>query len=463
MKPTFAFVGAKEIPSSRRSVSPQTIQKPFVSAAAQHGPQHTQHLLSLPTPMAPMVAPARAGMSFVQFLVVFTLGGLFFSTVLAGGTAVVAMGHENVLRLWSIVRLVATRVWEVLWLGLQETKRALRFDGRWNFRDAWNVLKRKLLETRQTLGEGVEAIRMEAKLYSAAVGTPGLIPIQYVINRLMPLSIHTLLKQAAKDALADMDENPHVKKATLVEFDSGKVAPQLLGARVYDLGSKALVFDMDVNWQSELEAKINLNTRRLGLKIPVTIRKFSFQGPVRVELSPLTSEPPGFGAALISLPSIPKLSSDIRVIGGDITKVSWLKNDVMKGVEGVLRETLLWPKRVVIPQRVPISSKNILSRKELQALESSDPFLTAEKTKMEKSMLRAYLTQLAGETESIPAQLQIAVGDRDLSFDGMDEGGDKVISEQELEHVVDDVASVDTVERHQEKKKSPRFAFWRKR
>jgi hypothetical protein len=369
----------------------------------------------------------------VQFLLAFVLGGLFFSTVLAGVTAVAAVGTQNVKRLWSILKLVVTRVWKVFCLGVSETRNALRFDGKWNFKAFWKEVKRTLLKTRRAAAEGVEAIRMEARLYSAAVGAPGLIPIQYVIDRLMPFSIQTQMKESLKEALADAADNPNIKKATLVEFDSGKKAPLLLGARIYDLGSKAMVFDIDVNWQSELEAKINIYTRRLGFKVPITIQNVCFEGPVRVELSPLTSELPGFGAALVSLPSIPKISSDIRVIGGDISKVSWLENEIKKGIEEAIRETFLWPKRIVIPQEVALKTKTLLTGKEIEALESSDPFLTAEeKSTEEKPVLRDYLNLMAGDLASIPNKLQIDVSDKALVFDAIDADSDGVLSREEF-------------------------------
>jgi hypothetical protein len=49
----------------------------------------------------------------------------------------------------------------------------------WHYREAWRVLGDKMRETRQKAFEGVEAIRKEVQMCAAAVGSPGLIPLQY--------------------------------------------------------------------------------------------------------------------------------------------------------------------------------------------------------------------------------------------------------------------------------------------
>eukprot|EP00978_Attheya_sp_CCMP212_P040148 scaffold216092_cov61-Attheya_sp.AAC.1 len=54
-------------------------------------------------------------------------------------------------------------------------------------------------------------------------------------------------------------------------------------------------------------------------RVPVSIRTVSFNGVLRILLSPLIKEQPGFGALLVSLPSLPKIGLDVRVAGGEIT------------------------------------------------------------------------------------------------------------------------------------------------
>lgn len=71
------------------------------------GPIH----LFFATTLAPPIVTNSSGMSLFQFLLVFTAGGLFFSTVIAAIAACYAMGIENVRKIWELVTLVLQQVW----------------------------------------------------------------------------------------------------------------------------------------------------------------------------------------------------------------------------------------------------------------------------------------------------------------------------------------------------------------
>jgi len=366
----------------------------------------TPFLASVATTLAP-----RTSVGFLQIFLSFVAGGIFFSSVLAAAAAVLALGRQNLKQVFSVTKFVVGRVWAVFVLGLKETKSALRSKGKWNWRQAWTVLKAQLTETRKAAVQGVEAIRMEADLYSAAVGAPGLIPLQYVLDRLMPFSLATQLEEGLRDTLADI-RNSNVRKLSLQEFSAGTKAPKLLGARVYDLGSDAMVFDVDVVWNSEIYAKILLLPRKLGFQVPVTVRNVSFEGTVRVELTPLTSTPPGFGAALVSLPSLPTIGLDIDVAGGKVTKVPWLRKELMSGLQKSIEDELLWPKRLVVPSTIaPASGKIVLSKTELTALALSDPFLRSEKKLAEQPMLKEHVESRKPDAKSLSKLLKVFVGE----------------------------------------------------
>lgn len=68
--------------------------------------------------------------------------------------------------------------------------------------------------------------------------------------------------------------------------------------RGYDV-KDAMALDLDVEWLSKLEAKMKMTTKVGRVNIPVTVKNLRFEGTVRVVLTPLTNEPPGFGAVLI--------------------------------------------------------------------------------------------------------------------------------------------------------------------
>ena len=87
-----------------------------------------------------------------------------------------------------------------------------------------------------------------------------------------------------------------------------------------------------------------------------------------------------FGAAIVSFPVAPKISFDIRMAGGEITQMPWLRTEIVKAMQKAIAEEFLWPKRAVIPSPAAPSAqpRPMLSAREIQDLSSSDPLLRAE-------------------------------------------------------------------------------------
>ena len=158
---------------------------------------------------------------------------------------------------------------------------------KWNWKSAWKILKLELSQTKKVAVEGVQAIREESRLYSAAVGAPGLIPIQYLSNNLMPLT-STILQESARQALSDMSSMQSkgkiktFRKITLSSFTAGKRPPTFKAARFFDVDD-SIAFDYDLEWNSELEATLQVfATPLLGMaRIPIKLKNLQFDGTVR--------------------------------------------------------------------------------------------------------------------------------------------------------------------------------------
>lgn len=344
---------------------------------------------------AATVAPQSV--SFLKLLFAFVSGGLFFSTVLAGIASCYAFGVDNVKRFIDISLVIFQRVWITFTFGLGATKLALlggegisdtTSDGskraKWQWKSAWAVLKEQLKETRQTAARGVEALRQEAKLYTAAVGAPGLIPLQYTLDRLMPLGLANILEESIKDSLRNMPKQKTIRKITLSSFEIGSVTPVLEAARVYDV-ENAIAFDYDVKWKSELEAAVKVHTALA--RVPVVLKNLSFTGVMRVVLTPLTKSPPGYGAMLLSFPTTPKISFDIRILGSEIP---FLKQEMTAAIYKTIEDEWIWPKRNVFPSMKNGGQQPILSRQELLNLKSTDPLLEAQETlRAQQPMLKS--------------------------------------------------------------------------
>jgi hypothetical protein len=426
----------------------------------------------------------HTGVSFWRFLVIFTMGGLFFSTVLAVAAAFYTMGMDNMKLFTQIGLLVVSKIWKSFvtalslarrtLLGIEEEEEGFETDvvedtdgkilnatkainataaadvaepapkpvpgksdlilkqqqepakkPRLKWRDAWAVLKEQLGETGRTAKEGVQALRQEATLYAAAVGQPGLLPVQYVIQKLLPYSLSTILEDSLKDALRNVEPTKTIKKMKLTRFTAGNRSPVLQGARLYDIDN-AMAFDLDAKWESAMEADIQIYTVG-GIKLlPVSIKQLKFEGVIRVILTPLTKQPPGYGAMLLSLPSPPDLSLDVKVLGTELTKVRFLKTEITQMMQKAVSDNLLWPKRNVIPTKSegavssgPFGSNDgfgpILNRQQLMVLEGTDPLLDIEQklANSDQALVRDVNEKRKQLTSAGDRIMQISVQDDD--------------------------------------------------
>ena len=373
-----------------------------------------QQSLPFPTVAAATAVTSTTATStsvgFWKVLFAFCLGGLFFSTALAAVSACYAVGLQNVKTLWDIVRAILVAVWKSFVAALQAAKAALllrpsssssstttKERQSWQWRTAWQVLQQELGKTRQTAAQGISALRQEAALYAGAVGAPGLIPLQYLLDRFLPYLIANTMETSLQEALAEIPRQTRsIQKIKLTSFSIGTQSPQLQAARVYELGPHAVAYDIDVDWPADaLEIKLQVVTAGYLARIPVVVRNVQFQGVIRLVLTPLLAQPPGFGAALVSFPKAPRINLNVRVAGGDITRIPWLRSELVAAIQKGIADELLWPKRVVVPSTTPVWSggtrvkeKTLLSAATLQALERTDPLLEREQALAESPLLR---------------------------------------------------------------------------
>lgn len=326
------------------------------------------------------------------------------------------MGHDP---------LGPLRVWMKFTAGLAEARIALiKGEGRrWRFRRAWKVLRQQLALTRKSAVDGIEAIKREASLYSGVVGKLGFPLAQYVVDNLSPKLGAFLAKQNLINALGNI-KNKNIRRITLEEFDFGTKGPTLISARTYDLRDQnAMAFDIDLVWASELEATIKVTPKLMGINrrssivaVPVTLKNCRFEGVVRVVLTPLIDEPPGYGAALVSFPKAPTIGLDCTVSSVEITKTfPWLKSEILREIQKAVANEFLWPKRITLPMAVvPQPPRTILDRQTLDELRITDPLLEAEERIDANILTQEYeiTRDVANETELID-NLDIFVGDEE--------------------------------------------------
>ena len=345
----------------------------------------------------------------------FLLGGLFFSTVAAIVTGVIALGRENTRRAKDVLLIVIRRNWSVVKLSAQFTMNVLRGKEQMSgFKNripaAIQALRDGVAEIRRVFTESVDAIKKETQMYSAAIGLPGLIPIQYIFDRIFPSMLTAPFESAIEDALLQTaKDNPQIQKLTLRRFSMGDVAPRLLEARLFDLGNRDMAFDLEMSWTSKARADIDLRISTFGTKIPVTIQNLRFDGPVRLILVGLRREEPGWEAMLISLPRPPKVGFDVKVAGGMITQIPWLQSYFAKMLDKSVADEVLWPRRVVVSAPAPFKSKPLLNPMQILSLMRDDPLL-----RMERELIASIPDDFRSSLENAPAnasQFDIQVKD----------------------------------------------------
>lgn len=365
-------------------VNHRVARSPF-SISRQNPRAQSSLLMAHPAARAVAVAASTTGGANVprisQFLFGFIIGGIVFSSIFAAVGAFLAVGAENAKRILDVRKAAVKYVWDMFRVGLGLTKAALRRDGNWNLRGAWKVFWEGFRETRRAAAEGAEAVRLESEINAAFVGKPGLIALQYSVDHLTPKLLAATLEEALRDTLATVKDK-NINKVELAEFSVGKKTPQMMDARAYELGDVAMAFDIDVKWESEIETTMMVTTSRINMNVPITLSNINFEGVVRVVLSPLIPEPPGFGAAMVSILASPTVGMDVRMAGGEITRMPWLRTEIMSTIQEGIESEFLWPRRMVIPTQKPTNQsdgKNVLSKSELEELMHEDPLLRAER------------------------------------------------------------------------------------
>mmetsp|Transcript_38112 Transcript_38112/g.68705 ORF Transcript_38112/g.68705 Transcript_38112/m.68705 type:complete len:631 (-) Transcript_38112:2565-4457(-) len=367
---------------------------------------------------------------FVSLAISFILGGLFFSTVAAFIAAIIALGKENSRRLREVVGIVYMRTWSVMKLSMQLTMDVLRgkekmsgFKNR--FPAALQAFKDGVGEVKRVFTESVDALKKETQMYSAAVGLPGLIPIQYIFDRIFPSTLTAPFESALQDALLQTaKDNSQIAKLTLKKFTMGDIAPRILEARLFDLGNSDMAFDLEMVWKSNVRADLEVRVSSFGAKIPVTIQNLRFEGPVRLIMVGLRPEEPGWEALLISLPRPPKIGFDIKVAGGLITQIPWLKNEITKALDNAVAEEVLWPRRAVVSAPTPFKTKPLLNPMQILSLMRDDPLLRMERELMASIPDDFRSTYEASSQEDIPDFDIRQVNDKDNNNDEDDVNGD---------------------------------------
>ena len=337
-------------------------------------------------------AAAAGGGGFMGYVLSFLFGGVFFSTLLGVAALFISVGGENVRRAWRVFNFLGGRVWALVVKTAAAVKESLQAENT-TLEDTKKVLLEGYQATKREVDDALTAFNQERDFYAAAVGIPGLRTAQYVIDHMMPGLIAQKLENSMADSIANV-KHPNVKKMILKGVKAGTAAPLLTGARFYDVGDRAMAFDVDVKWTSEVTATMDV-VPEMGLltdlggdlggltRVPVMVHNVVFDGTIRVLMAELTREDPGYGAVVLSFPDPPQLSLDVRVLGGlEVNRVPWLRRVVVDATKTWIKEEMLWPQRMLIPAEKNVAKGEkpgfVLTDAQLKKVLQEDPLLLAE-------------------------------------------------------------------------------------
>ena len=214
----------------------------------------------------------------------------------------------------------------------------------------------------------------------------GLAVLQHVTDNLIKRSFQTQLQRGFTEALDKVD-NPNIRYIKLQSFETCS-SPLFTKGRIYQDIDNAMIFDADLTWTNVAYSELEITTKRLGLKVPVILQGVRLDGTVRIILTPLENNPPGFGAILVSFPNTPSLEVDVDIAGRPVTKVPWLKQALIVAIKGIVENQMVWPNRIVNVALEPNFNKTILDQPQIEQLKTTDPFLNAENaTALKRSRL----------------------------------------------------------------------------
>ena len=159
--------------------------------------------------------------------------------------------------------------------------------------------------------------------------------------------------KAQVEPLMDQYRPPFIKKIYFKKLTFGDAPFRVEGIRVDEKQIDRVQIEVDFRWAGDANIflAIELPAGGSATRMVPKVSDLAVSGTLRVILSPLLPEIPGFGAAPISLmkPPVVKFHLDFgAAFGGSYTAgaiVSWLDPFLRSTVAGML----VWPKRIVVP------------------------------------------------------------------------------------------------------------------
>jgi hypothetical protein len=198
-----------------------------------------------------------------------------------------------------------------------------------------------------------------------------------------------------------------LRETRVQDLTLGDKPPLVEAVKVYDTGDgETCIADIAITWEStgRLQLAVSL-TERGDLSVPVEVDDIKFKGIVRIVMTPALNRPPFLGAMTFSSVGTPNIDFRVRVLGGEVSAIPGLREQLMAYAISVTDATFTWPKRIVLPfRRVnDVVNMNVILSPDSIAAIRAEPFTNA----LSPDRVQAWGSR--GLTRRIPRQYSNAV------------------------------------------------------
>ena len=144
-----------------------------------------------------------------------------------------------------------------------------------------------------------------------------------------------------------------LRETRVEDLTLGDVPPTVSAIKVYATGDPdTFIADLAVTWESNGRLLLAVSlTERGDLSVPVEVADIRFKGIVRIVMTPALRAPPFMAAMTFSSVGTPNIDFRVKVLGGEVSAIPGLREQLMAYVTGVTDAVFTWPKRLVLPFR----------------------------------------------------------------------------------------------------------------
>ena len=144
-----------------------------------------------------------------------------------------------------------------------------------------------------------------------------------------------------------------LRETVVEDLTLGDVPPTVSAIKVYATGDPdTFIADLAVIWESNGRLLLAVSlTERGDLTVPVEVADIRFKGLVRIVMTPALRAPPFMAAMTFSSVGTPNIDFRVKVLGGEVSAIPGLREQLMAYVTSVTDAVFTWPKRLVLPFR----------------------------------------------------------------------------------------------------------------